>query len=145
MRKPAQLICGFVFAFAKIRFSQNEAQMTTWMPGEPVLLLEMSPCATEIPTLAINHDIFSSKNYHYYNHEILQYIARTCLRNVIFVFISILGVHHVRFSQNEAQMTTWMPGEPVLLLEMSPCATEIPTLAINHENRIYNQILSFWC
>ena len=26
--------------------------------------------------------IFSPKNYHFYSHEILQYIARTCLRNV---------------------------------------------------------------
>ena len=25
---------------------------------------------------------FSSKNYHFYSREILQYIARTCLRNV---------------------------------------------------------------
>ena len=25
--QPAQLICGFVFAYAKIRFSQNEAHI----------------------------------------------------------------------------------------------------------------------
>ena len=37
--------------------------------------------------------IFSYENYHFYSREILQYIARTCLRNVYSVYLQ--GVRNI--------------------------------------------------
>ena len=39
----------------------------------------------------------SSENYHFYNREILQYIARTCLRNVLVLMsVSVLSFLCIR-------------------------------------------------